>query len=200
MLCSVRVRAPARYPLSRTRHHCHFLAVSETSTLSFQLTSWPLLLDRLLSRLCSRFYIHAHPASVSAPGGSRTRPRFAHIRRHVLPRVSRSHTPPWTVRPAVEAINRSWSRQSHTESSRRSRVCSPLSATRRLLAPRPSHVPPQNASSTTSRPRSPSRCSSTFRPQCHQFRLHRLSCRHRRRVMPGRPCSGPCLHSLSVPH
>jgi hypothetical protein len=42
--------------------------------LSFQLTSWPLLPDRLLSRLCSLFYIHAHPAPVSAPGGSEDTP------------------------------------------------------------------------------------------------------------------------------
>jgi hypothetical protein len=112
--------------------------------LSFQLTSWPLLPDRLLSRLCSRFYIHVHSASVTAPGGSRTRPRFAHIRRrHVLPRVSRPHTPPWTARLAVEAINCSWSRPRHAESSRRSALSTSLLKTQ--VRQRVAHVPQAGA-------------------------------------------------------
>jgi hypothetical protein len=75
------VRAPARYPHSRTRHHfhMHFLAVSETTSVS-QLTSWPLPVDHVLSSsvlfcslllVCPLYTLIQH---LSVPAARTTRP------------------------------------------------------------------------------------------------------------------------------
>jgi len=88
------VRAPARYPHSRTRHHLHVLAVSETTSVS-QLTSWPFPLDHLLSAFRhTNIHVHSNLESEPTARPDDTPALRSYWRRHALPRVPGPHTTP----------------------------------------------------------------------------------------------------------
>jgi hypothetical protein len=71
--CPVRVRAPARYPLSRTRLPPLRGRVVDHFSFAINL-AWSLLLDHLLSLLPVCSYIHALPVSASVAGGPEDTP------------------------------------------------------------------------------------------------------------------------------